>query len=74
MQVEAKEVDPPFRPVVRSEHDFSNFDTQFTGQPVVASPVKWHLAPQEQSQFAGFSFNGENGPAGNALVDALHRK
>ncbi len=35
-----KEVNPPFRPVVRSRYDISNFDEEFTSEEPVLTPPK----------------------------------
>eukprot|EP00048_Salpingoeca_helianthica_P008378 m.121874 g.121874 ORF g.121874 m.121874 type:complete len:635 (+) comp14586_c2_seq2:20-1924(+) len=50
-------IEPPFRPHIASATDVSNFDTVFTDEPAVLSPVPaTALAAVRQDEFANFSF------------------
>ncbi|XP_058823229.1 protein kinase C-like isoform X2 [Topomyia yanbarensis] len=62
--LEQRKVRPPFRPRVRSARDALNFDTEFTKEDPVLTPVpKDIIRCINQEEFAGFSFvNSEFGP------------
>ncbi|XP_053697413.1 protein kinase C [Sabethes cyaneus] len=62
--LEQRKVRPPFRPRVRSARDALNFDTEFTKEDPVLTPVpKDIIRCINQEEFAGFSFvNAEFGP------------
>lgn len=57
-----KEVDPPYKPNVRSETDTSNFDKQFTNEPVVDSFVP-STGAIGGDEFVDFTFGGGRGTA-----------
>ncbi|CAI8048891.1 Serine/threonine-protein kinase N2, partial [Geodia barretti] len=56
-----KEVTPPFRPVLRSRLDISNFDEEFTREQPILSPPKNNrpLRAHEQKLFRGFDFSAD---------------
>ncbi|XP_055607744.1 protein kinase C [Uranotaenia lowii] len=62
--LEQRKVRPPFRPRVRSARDALNFDTEFTKEDPVLTPVPNDIIRCiNQEEFAGFSFvNHEFGP------------
>ncbi|XP_055541340.1 protein kinase C isoform X2 [Wyeomyia smithii] len=62
--LEQRKVRPPFRPRVRSARDALNFDTEFTKEDPVLTPVpKDIIRCINQEEFSGFSFvNAEFGP------------
>ncbi|XP_050089339.1 protein kinase C isoform X3 [Anopheles aquasalis] len=62
--LEQRKVRPPFRPRVRSARDALNFDTEFTKEDPVLTPVPNDIIRCiNQDEFAGFSFtNPEFGP------------
>ncbi|CRK98781.1 CLUMA_CG012020, isoform A [Clunio marinus] len=62
--LEQRKVRPPFRPRVRSAKDAVNFDTEFTREDPVLTPVPNDVVRCiNQEEFAGFSFvNKEFGP------------
>ncbi|XP_055638560.1 protein kinase C isoform X2 [Toxorhynchites rutilus septentrionalis] len=62
--LEQRKVRPPFRPRVRSARDALNFDTEFTKEDPVLTPVPNDIIRCiNQEEFAGFSFmNPEFGP------------
>lgn len=66
-----KNVIPPFKPVLRSETDTSNFDPLFTGESIIASSLaraaagggltaNTPLSPTMQAKFRGFTFVNES--------------
>uniref|UniRef100_A0A182S8Z4 Non-specific serine/threonine protein kinase n=2 Tax=Neocellia TaxID=44535 RepID=A0A182S8Z4_9DIPT len=62
--LEQRKVRPPFRPRVRSARDALNFDTEFTKEDPVLTPVPNDIIRCiNQDEFSGFSFtNPEFGP------------
>ncbi|XP_015240954.1 PREDICTED: protein kinase C delta type-like isoform X1 [Cyprinodon variegatus] len=55
--LEKRQVDPPFKPKVKSPSDYSNFDREFLGEKVrLTYGDKKLLATMDQSAFRGFSF------------------
>ncbi|XP_064486968.1 putative protein kinase C delta type homolog isoform X4 [Ornithodoros turicata] len=56
-KLERKEVEPPFKPKVKGANDVSNFDSDFTMEKAVLTPIDPQiLASMDQSQFKGFSY------------------
>lgn len=53
-------VQPPYVPELTSEHDFSNFDQEFTSETPRLTPVETVLTSEMQEQFRGFSHISEN--------------
>ncbi|KAL3267904.1 hypothetical protein HHI36_007043 [Cryptolaemus montrouzieri] len=51
-----KKLDPPFKPTLRSSEDVSQFDTKFTKQTPVDSPVESNLSESADAIFQGFSY------------------
>jgi len=64
----AREISPPFKPNVKGASDTSNFDKEFTSEPVVDS-----LAPEsglrggDTSKFEGFTYTGGGALDGAAM-------
>ncbi|XP_068763342.1 protein kinase C delta type isoform X2 [Struthio camelus] len=55
--LEKREVDPPFRPKVKSASDYNNFDREFLNEkPRLSYSDKNLIESMDQSAFAGFSF------------------
>lgn len=54
-----KKVPPPFFPKVRGPTDTSNFDSEFTREIPVLTPVHSHLTSNDQANFQGFSYVAE---------------
>ncbi|XP_043934107.1 protein kinase C delta type isoform X2 [Protopterus annectens] len=55
--LERKEVDPPFKPKVKSPNDCSNFDKEFLSEkPRLSHTDKNLIDSMDQTAFAGFSF------------------
>ncbi|XP_015762795.1 PREDICTED: RAC-alpha serine/threonine-protein kinase-like [Acropora digitifera] len=53
-----KRIKPPFKPVVKSDTDVSNFDEDFTNEPVDLSPADGNLpeiAEEDEASFQQFS-------------------
>jgi len=48
---------PPFLPALKSEDDFSNFDTEFTSMLAVDSPAGLLPSPSVEDTFLGFSYD-----------------
>jgi len=56
-KIEAREVQPPFKPKIRHRKDVANFDKQFTSEKPNDTPIdKLFMMNLEQNEFAGFSF------------------
>lgn len=56
-QLESREVEPPFKPTVKSASDVGNFDTDFTSErPQLTPGDEKLLQTMTQSVFRGFSF------------------
>ena len=55
--LEAKEIPPPFKPRVKGGMDASNFDKEFTDEPVGLTPIDREAVEQiDQGEFEGFDF------------------
>ena len=54
--VAAKRYDPPIKPILKSDDDASQFDTQFTRQPAVDSPDDSMLSESVNQVFQGFTY------------------
>ena len=52
----AKKLDPPFKPVLVSEDDTSQFDTNFTRETPVDSPCSAQLSESVNLVFQGFTY------------------
>lgn len=60
-KVERKEMQPPFKPNLRSPNDVGNFDTDFTTEKAVLTPIAPEiLASMDQAQFKGFTYTNPN--------------
>ncbi|XP_063790814.1 protein kinase C beta type isoform X2 [Pseudophryne corroboree] len=56
-KLERKEVQPPYKPKAKDKRDTSNFDKEFTRQPVELTPTdKLFIMNLDQNEFAGFSY------------------
>ncbi|RKP32768.1 kinase-like protein [Metschnikowia bicuspidata] len=53
-------IQPPYVPELTSEHDFSNFDQEFTSETPRLTPVETVLTSEMQEQFRGFSHISDN--------------
>ncbi|KRZ07199.1 Protein kinase C iota type [Trichinella zimbabwensis] len=55
--VEAKQITPPYRPLIKDNRDLEHFDRQFTDEPVQFSPDEQSdMAKIDQSEFEGFEY------------------
>uniref|UniRef100_H3AF81 Ribosomal protein S6 kinase B2 n=1 Tax=Latimeria chalumnae TaxID=7897 RepID=H3AF81_LATCH len=52
----ARKVEPPFRPLLQSDDDVSQFDTRFTRQTPVDSPDDTRLSESADQVFVGFTY------------------
>ncbi|KAG1714342.1 putative protein kinase C delta type [Nymphon striatum] len=60
-KLERKEIHPPFKPKLKSACDVSNFDTDFTMEKAVLTPVERRIVESmDQEQFKGFSYTNPN--------------
>ncbi|KAK6459223.1 uncharacterized protein RJT20DRAFT_90801 [Scheffersomyces xylosifermentans] len=50
----------PYLPEINSEHDYSNFDQEFTSETPRLTPVETVLTSEMQEQFRGFSHVSDN--------------
>lgn len=55
-------VQPPYLPEITSEHDYSNFDQEFTSETPRLTPVETVLTSEMQEQFRGFSHIADDAP------------
>ncbi|CAB4061628.1 PRKCE [Lepeophtheirus salmonis] len=55
--LEARKIKPPFKPKIKSKKDAMNFDTEFTKEDPVLTPVNAEIVRTiNQEEFKGFSF------------------
>jgi hypothetical protein len=54
-----KEITPPWKPTIKSATDVSNFDSEFTKEKAVLTPITSVLAQVDQDQFADFEYVAE---------------
>ncbi|TST98536.1 Protein kinase C eta type [Bagarius yarrelli] len=55
-----RELEPPFKPQIKTSEDVNNFDPDFTNEDVVLTPIEDALLPQiHQDEFQDFSFTSE---------------
>ncbi|KAJ3297350.1 Serine/threonine kinase [Rhizoclosmatium sp. JEL0117] len=54
-----KKVAPPWKPVIKSERDVSNFDAEFTKEKPILTPVNTVLSAVHQAEFKEFDFTAE---------------
>ena len=65
-KLERREVEPSFKPNVRSSTDWRNFEDQFTNETPRLTPIDQPITNNQQSEFAGFSYvNEEHFPSSN---------
>ena len=50
------QIQAPYLPEITSEHDYSNFDNEFTSETPRLTPVETVLTSEMQEQFRGFSY------------------
>ncbi|KAL3613000.1 Protein kinase C, brain isozyme [Castilleja foliolosa] len=56
-RIEARDVQPPFKPKIKHRKDVSNFDKQFTQEKTELTPTdKLFMMNLDQTEFQGFSF------------------
>ncbi|KAI8813372.1 kinase-like domain-containing protein [Cladochytrium replicatum] len=55
----AKQVPPPWKPTIRHERDISNFDSEFTREKAVLTPINSTLSNGDLEEFKGFSYTSE---------------
>ncbi|CAB3400255.1 unnamed protein product [Caenorhabditis bovis] len=56
-KIETRQVQPPFKPKLKSPNDVSNFDSEFTHEVPKLTPIdRLFLMNLDQSEFEGFSF------------------
>lgn len=60
-KLERREIEPPFKPGVKSKNDISQIDTMFTGEKALDSVVESStLADAKDAHFDGFTFVSGN--------------
>lgn len=64
-----RKVDTPFKPLVSSPTDTSNFDAEFTSEPAVDSYVDSRLSKSVQENFAGFTYVNDSEVSAAAAAD-----
>ncbi|EEQ39762.1 Protein kinase domain family protein [Clavispora lusitaniae] len=57
-----RRIQPPYLPELTSEHDYSNFDQEFTSETPRLTPVETVLTSEMQEQFRGFSHIADDAP------------
>ncbi|KAK3612261.1 hypothetical protein CHS0354_039542 [Potamilus streckersoni] len=56
-KIENREVQPPYKPKIKSRKDVSNFDREFTSEAPKLTPTdKLFIMNLDQTEFSGFSF------------------
>lgn len=57
MQLEAKQVVPPYKPKIESDRDLEHFDPSFTNEPVILTPEDQQTINEiDQMEFEGFEY------------------
>jgi len=57
VKLEAREVEPPFKPKLRSAKDVGNFDSDFTSEKVTLTPTNAKIIDGiDQAEFKGFTY------------------
>lgn len=57
IQLEAKQVIPPYRPKIENDRDLEHFDPTFTTEPVCLTPDDPRMIEElDQSEFDGFEY------------------
>ncbi|TMS37197.1 hypothetical protein L596_004176 [Steinernema carpocapsae] len=57
LKIETRQVQPPFKPKLKSADDVSNFDSEFTREAPKLTPIdRLFLMNLDQTEFEGFSF------------------
>ncbi|CAF4527523.1 unnamed protein product, partial [Rotaria socialis] len=57
LRIEARELQPPFKPKIASNNDTSNFDEEFTSESIQLTPCdKQLLLNIDQTEFASFTY------------------
>ncbi|XP_076873010.1 protein kinase C, eta, b [Brachyhypopomus gauderio] len=51
-----RELEPPFKPRIKSSEDVNNFDPDFTQEEPTLTPIEDTLSPLNQDDFSGFSY------------------
>ncbi|KAJ3081389.1 Serine/threonine kinase [Rhizoclosmatium hyalinum] len=69
-----KKVAPPWKPVIKSERDVSNFDAEFTKEKPILTPVNTVLSAVHQAEFKEFDFTAEWAGQLLAANDQIHFK
>lgn len=56
-RIESREVQPPYKPPIKSARDVGNFDKEFTSEAPKLTPTdKLFIMNLDQTEFAGFSY------------------
>ncbi|XP_067672988.1 calcium-dependent protein kinase C-like isoform X2 [Haliotis asinina] len=56
-KIEGMEIQPPYKPKIKSRKDVSNFDREFTSEPPKLTPTdKLFIMNLDQTEFQGFSY------------------
>ncbi|XP_053535203.1 protein kinase C eta type isoform X1 [Ictalurus punctatus] len=59
-KLKRREVEPPFKPQIKTGEDVNNFDPDFTSEDAVLTPIEDAVIPQiNQDEFQAFSFTSE---------------
>lgn len=56
IKLKNKEIPAPFIPELKNDLDTSNFDTEFTDEPAILTPINFLLQNIDQHVFDGFAF------------------
>ncbi|KAB5582189.1 hypothetical protein PHYPO_G00184300 [Pangasianodon hypophthalmus] len=55
-----REIEPPFKPQIKTGEDVNNFDPDFTNEDAILTPIEEAVIPQiNQDEFQDFSFTSE---------------
>jgi len=65
-EIDAKDVDPPYKPTTQGEADTTNFDKTFTNEVVVDSLIPESALNSANDKFGGFTFAPKSGLAGSS--------
>jgi novel protein kinase C epsilon type len=72
-ELEERKIKPPFKPKIKSKKEATNFDTEFTKEDPVLTPINQEIVKTiDQEEFAGFSYH--NSEFGKLLVQPVSVK
>ncbi|KAI8838210.1 kinase-like domain-containing protein [Chytriomyces cf. hyalinus JEL632] len=66
-----RSVGPPWKPIIKNEKDVSNFDSEFTKEKPVLTPIASVLSSVHQAEFKDFDFVAEWAGGSNSALNRV---